>query len=96
VPELGFTQAALARGAGDAGYSPISTTVLIDGPFSLIRYHLVTQRLSLGAVARELLSSDNTDAPLISDGAVRTRVERLTWERLFANRNIIRKWQEVG
>lgn len=47
VPVYGFTQEALSNGARDAGYLDISTNLFPKGVFEVIRYHLVTQRLSL-------------------------------------------------
>lgn len=90
VPDLGFTQAALGRGARDAGYSDISTTALQDGLFSLIRYHLVTRREALAGRGAEVFSGEG-EALGTAD-----RVERLTWERLLGNRDVVHKWQEVG
>ena len=89
VPDMGFTQAALGRGARDAGYSDMSTTALQHGLFSLIRYHLVTRREALPRWAEEVFGTEGAET------AVADRVERLTWERLLANRDVIHKWQEV-
>ncbi|SPO01324.1 related to COQ9 Protein required for the biosynthesis of coenzyme Q [Cephalotrichum gorgonifer] len=91
VPELGFTQEALGRGARDVGYSDMSTTALQDGLFSLIRYHLVTRREGLAARSADVLGAEGEgQASQIVD-----RVERLTWERLIGNRDVIHKWQEA-
>ncbi|GJC91782.1 RpsU-divergently transcribed protein [Colletotrichum higginsianum] len=54
VPEHGFSYKALALGARDTGYLDISTSVLPDGPFSLIRYHLVTRREGLAAKSSQV------------------------------------------
>lgn len=88
VPELGFSQRALGRGARDAGYLDISASVIPDGAFGLIRYHLVTQREALAARSKELFS--DSDQP-----GVAARVEALTWERLMGNKEILGRWQEV-
>lgn len=102
VPEHGFSQQALTRGARDAGYLDISTNLLPDGPFSLIKYHLVTKREALaprraailGApLARDHGSPDAAAQPPIL--SVPERVERLTWERLLLNQQVIHRWQEV-
>ncbi|KAH7325119.1 COQ9-domain-containing protein [Stachybotrys elegans] len=90
VPEHGFSQRALGLGARDAGFPDISPSVLTDGPFSLIRYHLVTQRLSLAARSRELFPDDAASQP-----GVGGRVEALTWERLMGNKDVIHRWQEA-
>lgn len=89
VPEHGFTQQALALGARDAGYLDISTSVLPDGPFSLVRYHLVTKREGLAAKSKEILGQE-------PEAGVGAKVERITWERLLENETVIDRWQEVG
>lgn len=89
VPDLGFSQAALSRGARDVGYSDMSTTALQHGVFSLVRYHLVTRREALAGRSAEVFKGE-------SEGIdVADRVERLTWERLLANGDVIHKWQQV-
>ncbi|TGJ80243.1 hypothetical protein E0Z10_g8529 [Xylaria hypoxylon] len=92
VPEHGFTQHALSLGARDAGYLDISTNLVPDGPFSLIRYHLVTQREAL-APRRELIFSGDANANAAT--TVPARIERLTWERLLGNRDVNHRWQEA-
>jgi ubiquinone biosynthesis protein COQ9 len=66
----------------------ISPSVLSDGTFSLIRYHLATQRQNLESKSRELFKNNEK----LGSGA---KVAALTWERLLANRNVIHHWQEV-
>ncbi|KAJ4131893.1 Ubiquinone biosynthesis protein coq9, mitochondrial [Fusarium equiseti] len=88
VPELGFSQKALGRGARDAGYLDISASVIPDGAFGLIRYHLITQREALAARSKELFP--DSDQP-----GVAARVEALTWERLMGNKEILGRWQEA-
>ncbi|GAW17888.1 hypothetical protein ANO14919_073550 [Xylariales sp. No.14919] len=90
VPEHGFTQHALSLGARDAGYLDISTNLVPNGPFGLIRYHLVTQREAL-APRREAIFSEDASAAT----TVPARVERLTWERLLGNRDVNHRWQEA-
>ena len=85
VPQHGFSPEALARGARDAGYLDISTNLLPEGPFSLIRWHLTTQREALAARTAAL-----PDASSVTD-----KVEALTWERLLGNVEIIGRWQDV-
>lgn len=85
VPTHGFTQRALASGARDAGYLDISTNLLPEGVFSLIRYHLVKQRTALAGQAQAL-------EPSLS---VSQRVEALAWARLMGNEAVIARWQEV-
>ncbi|RYP70018.1 hypothetical protein DL769_005131 [Monosporascus sp. CRB-8-3] len=103
VPEHGFTQPALSLGARDAGYPDISTNLLPEGPFSLIRYHLVTQREALAPKSKEIFNtnavvnptSQNGDAASATHWKVSDKVERLTWERLLGNRDVNHRWQEA-
>ncbi|KAF4774541.1 rpsU-divergently transcribed protein [Colletotrichum scovillei] len=88
VPEYGFSQKALALGAKDTGYLDISTSVLPDGPFSLIRYHLVTKREGLANKEKELFGES-------SQVGVSEKVELLAWERLLENKTVIDRWQEA-
>lgn len=89
IPEHGFSQRALGLGARDAGYLDISAAVLPEGPFGLIRYHLVSQREALAARNEEMFGRGET-------AGVAQRVEALTWERLMANKHVLDRWQEVG
>ncbi|KAI0517691.1 ubiquinone biosynthesis protein COQ9 [Xylaria bambusicola] len=89
VPEHGFTQHALSLGARDAGYLDISTNLLPQGPFSLIQYHLVTQREAL-APRRDAIFAEDASATTVP-----ARVERLTWERLLGNQEVNHRWQEA-
>ncbi|KAF2997531.1 Ubiquinone biosynthesis protein coq9, mitochondrial [Neopestalotiopsis sp. 37M] len=91
VPEHGFTQHALALGARDAGYLDISASLLPNGPFSLIKYHLVTKRESLAPKSAQIFGP-GTEAERLP---VDDKVERLTWERLLENRDVIHRWQEA-
>lgn len=88
VPEHGFSHKAIGLGARDAGYLDISATVIPDGPFGLIRYHLVTQREALAARSQALFPEPNQPG-------IGARVEALTWERLMANKKVLDRWQEV-
>ncbi|WYZ34365.1 hypothetical protein EsH8_I_000641 [Colletotrichum jinshuiense] len=88
VPQHGFSRKALTLGAKDAGYLDISTSVLPDGPFSLIRYHLVTRREGLAAKSKNIFGES-------SEASVSDKVERLTWERLQGNEAIVDRWQEA-
>lgn len=93
VPEHGFTQQALSLGVRDAGYLDISTNLLPEGPFSLIRYHLVTQREALAPRSESIFSSggEGTSPPR----QVPDKVERLAWERLLGNQEVNHRWQEA-
>ncbi|KKA29281.1 hypothetical protein TD95_002505 [Thielaviopsis punctulata] len=88
VPTLGFTAEALTAGARDAGFPEITTAGLADGPFALVRWHLVGKRAELREKSADVLSEDK-------GLGVRERVERLTWYRLQANRTVIHKWQDA-
>ncbi|KND93322.1 Ubiquinone biosynthesis protein coq9, mitochondrial [Tolypocladium ophioglossoides CBS 100239] len=92
VPEHGFSQRALGLGARDAGFLDISPSVLPDGPFSLIRHHLVAQRQALASWGHELFDGQARDKPAMGVGA---KVAGLTWARLMANKHVIHRWQEV-
>ncbi|KAI1332257.1 ubiquinone biosynthesis protein COQ9 [Xylariaceae sp. FL0255] len=89
VPEQGFSHQALTLGARDAGFLDISTTLLPEGPFSLVRWHLLTQREALAPKSNTLLANDHTAVDIPS------RIERLTWERLCGNRDVNHRWQEA-
>ncbi|KAF3061604.1 Ubiquinone biosynthesis protein coq9, mitochondrial [Daldinia childiae] len=92
VPEHGFTQHALALGARDAGYPDISTNVVPEGPYSLIRYHLVTKREALAPWAKAIFGSEGGQGELLK---VPEKVERLAWERLVSNSEVNHRWQEA-
>ncbi|KAI4864495.1 ubiquinone biosynthesis protein COQ9 [Hypoxylon rubiginosum] len=93
VPEHGFTAHALSLGARDAGYLDISTNLLPEGPFSLIRYHLVTQRDALAPRSAAVFHDETRDAS--SSLQVPDKVERLAWERLLGNKEVNHRWQEA-
>ena len=92
IPSHGFTHTALSLGAKDVGYIDASTNLFPNGAFSLVHYHLYTQRLAL-AKNEHILSRvlEGGEKPLGVGG----KVKALTWERLMANREIIHRWQEV-
>lgn len=87
VPTHGFTATALNNGARDAGYLEVSTNLLPSGVFSLVEYHLVTQRLALS----NAISTPPTQEPT----KVLENVRALTLRRLRANEPIIHRWQEA-
>ena len=91
VPEVGFSQDALALGARDSGYLDISTNLLPDGIFSLIQWHLVSQREALSARSQALFGLGEAAALM----PVSEKAEALTWERLVGNAPTIHRWQEV-
>ncbi|KAK3671810.1 Ubiquinone biosynthesis protein coq9, mitochondrial [Recurvomyces mirabilis] len=87
VPTHGFTQEALTLGARDAGYLDISTNLFPKGPFEIVKYHLVTQRLGL---------KDRVQFPDDKTG-VGKRVRSLVLERLRANveTGVLPQWQQA-
>ena len=91
APQHGFTPKTLALGARDAGYLDISTNLLADGVFTLVQWHLVSQREALAAKAKTLFEAGEARAL-----GVRAKVELLTWERLMGNKHANGKLQEVS
>ncbi|KAI1406344.1 ubiquinone biosynthesis protein COQ9 [Hypoxylon fuscum] len=92
VPEHGFTAHTLSLGARDAGYLDISTNLLPEGPFSLIRYHLVTQREALAPQSETIFGAEGGEGERLQ---VPEKVEQLTWERLLGNQDVNHRWQEA-
>ncbi|CAK7209045.1 Ubiquinone biosynthesis protein coq9, mitochondrial [Sporothrix curviconia] len=95
IPVQGFTERTIALGAYDAGYPGISTNILPDGVFSLVRWHLVNQRLGLAARSREILGEAPAENAALAPDEIANRAERLLWERLLANKDIVGRWQEA-
>ncbi len=85
VPTHGFTATALTQGARDADYLDISTNLFPTGAFSIVNYHLVTQRLALAKHASSLPPSAD----------ITTNIRSLALHRLYANGPIIHRWQEA-
>jgi len=90
VPAHGFTEAALSRGARDAGYLDVCTNLFPAGAFSIVNYHLVAQRLALAKHAPPTAQSDSTPANEVADN-----IRVLALRRLQANTPIIHQWQEA-
>ncbi|KAL7790372.1 COQ9 domain-containing protein [Trichoderma ceciliae] len=88
IPEHGFSQRAIGLGARDAGYPDISSSILPDGQFSLIHYHLVAQRERLSEESQQLLKDESL-------ASIDDKVAALAWRRLMANKEIIHRWQEA-
>lgn len=89
IPDNGFTQKSIILGAHDAGFLDISSSILSDGPFSLINYHLVKQRRSLARSSSDLAQDAGSRC------SPEERLVELTWRRLLANKDVIHQWQEV-
>ncbi|EEY23589.1 conserved hypothetical protein [Verticillium alfalfae VaMs.102] len=92
VPDHGFSHQALALGAKDAGYPDISTSILPDGAFSLIRYHLVTRREDLARTSQTIWGDESSG----STASVADKVERLAWERLGGEHHRPRRHGEAA
>ncbi|KAL7923170.1 COQ9 domain-containing protein [Trichoderma austrokoningii] len=88
IPEHGFSLRAIGLGARDAGYPDISSSILPDGQFSLIHYHLVMQRERLAEKSQHLFKDESLTS-------VNDKVAALTWERLMGNTETIHRWQEA-
>ncbi|KFY52757.1 hypothetical protein V497_08450, partial [Pseudogymnoascus sp. VKM F-4516 (FW-969)] len=97
IPVHGFTPTTLHLGAKDAGYLDASTNLFPAGAFSLVHYHLYTQRQALAART----DITNPPAPIDANGkpgrpaGVGAKVKALTWARLQANAPIIDKYPEA-
>jgi ubiquinone biosynthesis protein COQ9 len=91
IPSNGFTHTTLSLGAKDTGYIDASTNLFPSGSFSLVHYHLYTQRLRLAQHKHILEQSTPEEEPL----GVGAKVKALTWERLMGNKEIVHRWQEV-
>ncbi|KAK4452071.1 COQ9-domain-containing protein [Podospora aff. communis PSN243] len=87
VPTHGFTPSSLALGARAAGYLDISTSIFPEGAFSLIRWHLYTQRTALAGKKDSIAGFESM--------GLTERVEALTWERLIGNKDVVGRWQEA-
>lgn len=88
VPTHGFSQESLTLGAKDAGYLEVSTNLFPKGPFELVMYHLITQRLAL---------KDRVQFPAEKQLGIGKKVRSLVLERLRANvdTGILPRWQEA-
>ncbi|KAL8658919.1 MAG: hypothetical protein Q9226_000710 [Calogaya cf. arnoldii] len=84
VPAHGFTNLALSSGIRDTGYPDVSANLFPEGVFSLVKYHLVTERSAL-----------SKNAPTAASSSVLDMVRHLTLQRLHANKPIIHCWQEA-
>ncbi|KAF2835123.1 ubiquinone biosynthesis protein COQ9 [Patellaria atrata CBS 101060] len=92
VPSHGFSPAALTLGARDAGYIDPSTNVLPRGVFEIVLWHLVSQRLGLGARVQFPEAKEGK-------GGMGTghKVRVLVMERLRGNveAGVVGRWQEA-
>jgi ubiquinone biosynthesis protein COQ9 len=83
VPSKGFTIETLSEGAKKAGYLEITHNLFPRGTWSLVEYHLISQRERLSSI------------PLEDRAGVGKTIRKLCVERLKGNEDIIRHWQEV-
>jgi hypothetical protein len=90
VPEHGFTLSTLSLGAQEVGYIPAAINLFPKGAFSLVHYHLYTQRLALKN-DKELVVPPADVAGQEPPKGVGRRVKALAWERLMGNREVIHK-----
>ena len=90
VPADGFTKTSLAHGARDAGYLDISTNLFPSGAFSIINYHIVTQRLALSQNPLSIPQNQDTSATDVT-----ANIKTLILRRLYANKPIIHQWQDA-
>lgn len=92
VPAQGFTTAALRSGLRDAGYLDASTSLFPQGGFSLVLYHLRTQRHDL---------RDRIQFPETSEGArplsLGLKVRSTILARLQGNveAGVVGRWSEA-
>jgi ubiquinone biosynthesis protein COQ9 len=82
VPSHGFTSETLREGAKQAGYLEITHNLFPSGVWSLVEYHLVTQREKLASIP-------------LNEGGVGKTIRKLCIERLQGNKDVIGRWQEV-
>jgi len=94
IPNHGFTHTTLSLGAKDAGYLDASTNLFPRGAFSLVHYHLYTQREALARHVPNLEAASTANGPARPLG-VGAKVKKLTWARLMGNKAIIHRWQEA-
>lgn len=80
VPTEGFTLSALQKGALDSGHLEITHNLFPKGPFELIRYHLIAERMRLQQVE-------------LPQEGVGPKLRSLLRARLRANEPYIHRWQ---
>lgn len=86
IPAHGFTTTSLIIGAEKTGHLAASINLFPAGAFSLVNYHLYTQRQALASHVRDLEDKGM---------GVGGKVKELTWRRLMANKAIVHRWQEA-
>lgn len=90
IPTHGFTLSALGQGAREAGYVDAAAANLFPrGAWSLVHWHLYTQRMGLGERVRQ--REEGWEGK-----GVPARVREVMWERLLANSGVVGRLQEVS
>ncbi len=109
VPEYGFTETALVRGARDVRYLDASINLFPRGVFDLIHHYLVTRREALKDEVADQAGEGHESSNAGGYGnsqrnnvqqdrgpsEVRRALVRLARARLMANRPVIHRWHEV-
>ncbi|EEB06810.1 ubiquinone biosynthesis protein Coq9 [Schizosaccharomyces japonicus yFS275] len=80
VPELGFTNEALARGAQDSGYTSLPAVLFPRGGLDLFDFFHYVQRKALHELKPHLSTIPS----------MKERIIELLWARLYANRDVNR------
>ncbi|KAF2402354.1 ubiquinone biosynthesis protein COQ9, mitochondrial precursor [Trichodelitschia bisporula] len=88
VPAHGFSKTALALGARDAGYLPVSTNLFPAGEMELVKFWCTKARLGLGGTVEK---------EGLPEGGVRGRVKELVRRRLRMNveGGVVGRWGEA-
>ncbi|KAK6524609.1 Ubiquinone biosynthesis protein coq9, mitochondrial [Arthrobotrys megalospora] len=93
VPSQGFTDSALLSGVKDTGYLDVTTNLFPQGPFDIVKYHLVTQRERLNKFAE---SEEWKDLQATNPRfGTTSKIRALCIERLKQNKDVIRRWPEA-
>lgn len=93
VPHHGFTREALTLGARDVGFLDVSVQLFPRGELDLIFFWLASRRgLLRGKVDNGLFESRASSG---RDLSVEEKVKVLVLERLWMNKDIKHKWQDV-
>ncbi|KAJ6263762.1 Ubiquinone biosynthesis protein coq9, mitochondrial [Drechslerella dactyloides] len=80
-------------GVKDAGYLDVTTNLFPQGPFDIVKFHLVTQRERLSGIlnTEKWKELQNSKQQFGTTGKIRT----LCIERLKGNQDIIHRWPEA-
>ena len=92
VPVHGFTNRSLSLGAQDAGYLPISINLFPKGAFSLVQYHLITQRLAL---SDHFQRPRNPPTQTLPPETISENIRHIALRRLHGNAPYISHYQSA-